>query len=74
MGLMIGMELRQPCGALVKESLDAGLVINVTADNVVRLLPPLVMSEAEGRMVVERLAPLVRSFLARSAEPAAAAR
>jgi acetylornithine/N-succinyldiaminopimelate aminotransferase len=72
MGLMIGMELPQPCGALVKEALDAGLVINVTADNVVRLLPPLVMTEAEGRMVVERLAPLVRAFLARSAEPVAA--
>ena len=74
MGLMIGMELRQPCGALVKEALDAGLVINVTADNVVRLLPPLVMTEAEGRVVVERLAPLVRNFVARSAEPTAAAR
>jgi acetylornithine/N-succinyldiaminopimelate aminotransferase len=74
MGLMIGMELGAPCGALVKEALEAGLVINVTADNVVRLLPPLVMSEAEGRMVVERLAPLVRNFIARSAEPAAAAR
>ncbi len=74
MGLMIGMELGQSCGELVRQGLDAGLVINVTADNVVRLLPPLVMSEAEGRMVVERLAPLVRSFLARSAEPTAAAR
>ncbi|HEX6155852.1 MAG TPA: aspartate aminotransferase family protein [Burkholderiales bacterium] len=74
MGLMIGMELRQPCGTLVKEALDAGLVINVTADSVVRLLPPLVMTEAEGRMVVERLAPLVRNFVARSAEPTAAAR
>ena len=74
MGLMIGLELAAPCGALVKEALDAGLVINVTADSVIRLLPPLVMSEAEGRMVVERLAPLVRSFVARSTEPAAAAR
>ena len=74
MGLMMGVELAQPCGALVKEALDAGLVINVTADNVIRLLPPLVMSEAEGRLVVERLAPLVRNFLARSTEPAAAAR
>jgi acetylornithine/N-succinyldiaminopimelate aminotransferase len=72
MGLMIGVELGQACGSLVKESLDAALVINVTADNVVRLLPPLVMSEAEGRMVVERLAPLVRAFLARSSEPVAA--
>jgi acetylornithine/N-succinyldiaminopimelate aminotransferase len=74
MGLMIGMELARPCGELVRQALDAGLVINVTADNVVRLLPPLVMSEAEGRLVVERLAPLVRAFLARSAEPTAAAR
>ena len=75
MGLMIGVELDAPCGELVKQALDAGLVINVTADNVVRLLPPLVMSEAEGRQVVERLAPLVRAFLERSVRsPAAAAR
>ena len=63
MGLMIGVELDRPCGELVREALAAGLVINVTADNVVRLLPPLVMSEAEGRMVVERIAPLVKRFL-----------
>src|SRR5574341_703435 len=74
MGLMIGVELGAPCGELVRQALDAGLVINVTADNVVRLLPPLVMSEAEGRMVVERLAPLIRAFLARSPEATAAAR
>jgi len=63
MGLMIGVELKEPCGELVKQALDAGLVINVTADNVIRLLPPLVMSEAEGRQVVERLVPLVKAFL-----------
>jgi len=63
MGLMIGVELDRPCGDLVREALAAGLVINVTADNVVRMLPPLIMSEAEGRMVVERLAPLVKRFL-----------
>jgi len=74
MGLMIGMELSHSCGELVRQALEAGLVINVTADNVVRLLPPLVMSEAEGRMVVERLAPLVRAFLERSSETTAAAR
>jgi acetylornithine aminotransferase len=73
MGLMIGIELGQPCGELVRQALEAGLVINVTADNVIRLLPPLVMSEAEGRMVVERLAPLVKAFLERSAQPKAAA-
>jgi acetylornithine aminotransferase len=63
MGLMFGIELDRPCGELVREALAAGLVINVTADNVIRMLPPLVMSEAEGRMVVERLAPLVQRFL-----------
>jgi acetylornithine/N-succinyldiaminopimelate aminotransferase len=74
MGLMLGIELPQPCAELVRQALEAGLVINVTADNVVRLLPPLVMSEKEGQMVVERLTPLVRTFLARSPEPTAAAR
>ncbi|MEA3192703.1 MAG: acetylornithine/N-succinyldiaminopimelate aminotransferase [Betaproteobacteria bacterium] len=63
MGLMIGVEMKEACGELVKQALDAGLVINVTADNVVRLLPPLVMSEAEGRQVVERLVPLIKAFL-----------
>src|SRR5437899_2418022 len=56
MGLMIGIELARPCGELVKQALDAGLVINVTADNVIRMLPPLIMNEAEGRMVAEPLA------------------
>jgi acetylornithine/N-succinyldiaminopimelate aminotransferase len=63
MGLMFGVELDRPCVELVREALGAGLVINVTAENVIRMLPPLVMSEAEGRMVVERLAPLVKRFL-----------
>jgi acetylornithine aminotransferase len=67
MGMMIGVELDRPCGELVKMGLDAGLVCNVTADNVIRLLPALVMNEVEGRQVVERLAPLVKEFLARGA-------
>jgi acetylornithine aminotransferase len=70
MGLMLGVELDRPCGELVKLGLDAGLVFNVTADNVIRLLPPLVMNEVEGRQVVERLVPLVKEFLARSAAQA----
>jgi acetylornithine/N-succinyldiaminopimelate aminotransferase len=73
MGLMIGIELKRSCTELVKEALDAGLVINVTADNVIRMLPPLIMSEAEARMVIERLVPLVRAFIARGALPQAAA-
>jgi acetylornithine/N-succinyldiaminopimelate aminotransferase len=67
MGLMIGVELDRPCGPLVKMGLDAGLVFNVTADNVIRLLPALVMNEVEGRQVVERLVPLVKAFLGQSA-------
>jgi acetylornithine aminotransferase len=74
MGLMIGVELAQPCGELVRQGLEAGLIVNVTADNVVRLLPPLVMSEAEGRMVVERLTPLIRAFVERTTPATAAAR
>ncbi|HZQ71466.1 MAG TPA: aspartate aminotransferase family protein [Burkholderiales bacterium] len=72
-GLMIGVELKRPCGELVKQALDAGLVLNVTVDNVIRLLPPLVMSEAEGRQVVERLVPLVRAFAGAAAQTRAAA-
>ncbi len=67
MGMMIGIELDRPCGELVKMGLDAGIVFNVTADNVVRLLPPLIMTADEGREVVARLAPLVKNFLSRSA-------
>jgi len=67
MGLMLGVELERPCGELVREALQAALVMNVTADNVIRMLPALVMNEDEGAMVVERLAPLVKSFLAKRA-------
>ena len=67
MGLMIGVELDRPCGELVKMGLDAGLVFNVTAENVIRLLPALIITEAEGREVLERLVPLVKSFLAQGA-------
>jgi len=63
-GLMIGIELDRPCGDLVKRALEAGLLINVTADSVIRMLPALVMSEAEAGTLVSTLAPLVRDFLA----------
>src|SRR5688500_9513815 len=67
MGLMIGIETAQPCGELVKQALDAGLIINVTADNVIRMLPPLVMNEAEGREVLNRLVPVLNAFLEKRA-------
>ena len=73
MGLMIGIELDRPCAELVKMGLDAGLVFNVTSDNVIRLLPALVISESEGREVVERLVPLVKAFLAQGTTQAAKA-
>lgn len=63
-GLMIGVELDRPCGDLVKQALEAGLLINVTADKVVRLLPPLIMSESEAQQLVDTLTPLIKKFLA----------
>lgn len=71
MGLMLGVELDRPCGDLTRRALAAGLVMNVTADKVIRLLPPLVIQEAEARQIVAILAPLVKAFLAEA--PAAAA-
>ncbi len=62
-GLMIGIELNKPCGALVKMALAKGLLINVTADNVVRLLPPLVMSQDEAQQLLDILCPLIKDFL-----------
>ena len=63
-GLMIGIELDRPCGELVARALERGLLINVTADRVVRLLPPLVFSDDDARELVALLAPLIREFLA----------
>ena len=62
-GLMIGIELDRACGELAQRGLDAGLLINVTAERVVRLLPPLTFSADEARQLVARLAPLIRDFL-----------
>jgi acetylornithine aminotransferase len=62
-GLMIGIELTKPCGALTQRALDAGLLISVTADNVVRLVPPLILTEAEADEIVDLLVPLIEAFL-----------
>ncbi|MCJ0764210.1 aspartate aminotransferase family protein [Variovorax sp. CYS-02] len=66
-GLMIGIELARPCNVLTQRAADAGLLISVTADSVVRLLPPLIMTAAEADEVVALLAPLIRQFLAEAA-------
>jgi acetylornithine aminotransferase len=74
MGLMIGIELERPCTDITGIALERGLVLNVTHDNVIRLLPPLVMNEDEGRQLVAILAPIIREFLAAgAAQPRTAA-
>ena len=63
-GLMVGIRLKRPCAELIGKALEAGLLINVTGDNVVRLLPPLIMSDAEADELVARVSDLIEAFLA----------
>jgi acetylornithine aminotransferase len=63
-GLMIGIELNRPCGVLLGQAAEAGLMISVTAERVIRLLPALIMSEDEARQLAAILVPLVKRFLA----------
>jgi acetylornithine aminotransferase len=62
-GLMLGIELDRPCGVLVARCAEAGLLISVTADCVIRLVPPLILSAAEADELMARLCPLVEDFL-----------
>ena len=62
-GLMIGIELNQPCGALVPLAKEQGLLINVTADSVVRLLPPLIITEEEADLIVDSVCRLIKAFV-----------
>jgi acetylornithine/N-succinyldiaminopimelate aminotransferase len=62
-GLMIGIELDRPCGELLGRACESGLLISVTADRVIRLLPPLIVSIDEAAQIVAMLSPLVRQFL-----------
>lgn len=61
-GLMIGIELTVPCAELVAQALDAHLLINVTAGNVVRLLPPLILTDEEADQIVSTLVPLIEAL------------
>jgi acetylornithine aminotransferase len=63
-GLMIGVELDRPCGVLAGRAVEAGLLLSVTADSVIRLVPPLILTTAEADEVVALLVPLVKTFLA----------
>jgi acetylornithine aminotransferase len=61
-GCMIGVELTKPCKSLYTEALKQGLIINVTAESVIRLLPPMIMTDQEAHQVVSILAPLIKEF------------
>jgi acetylornithine/N-succinyldiaminopimelate aminotransferase len=63
LGLMIGVELEKPCPDLLKQAADNGLLISVTADSVIRLVPPLIITPAEVDEIVEILCPLVKQML-----------
>ena len=65
-GLMIGIELDRPCGVLLGRAAEAGLMISVTADKVIRIVPPLILSADEAAQIVAILAPLVKAFLSES--------
>ncbi|MCL4746458.1 MAG: aspartate aminotransferase family protein [Burkholderiaceae bacterium] len=66
-GLMLGIELERPCGEIAARALEAGVVLNVTAERVIRMLPPLIFTREHADLLVERLAPLVRELLSRPA-------
>lgn len=66
-GLMLGIELEKPCGVLTARALEAGLLINVTRDRVVRLLPPLILTTQEADEIVKILVPLIKAFNAETA-------
>jgi acetylornithine aminotransferase len=67
MGLMLGVDLAKPCGALVQRALDKGLLISVTADSVVRLVPSLILSVAEAEEIAAILCPLISALLKEAA-------
>jgi acetylornithine/N-succinyldiaminopimelate aminotransferase len=62
-GLMIGIELDRPCGVLLSRAMEAGLLLSVTADKVIRLLPALILTTEEADQIVALLVPLVKQFL-----------
>lgn len=62
-GLMLGIELARPCGDLLGRACQAGLLLSVTADRVIRLVPPLILTEDEAMQIADILCPLVREFL-----------
>ncbi len=72
-GLMIGIELDKPCKDVVNLALAAGLLVNVTADNVIRLLPPLIFTREHALHLIDGLTPIIKDDLAKQAAPQSAA-
>ncbi|CAN5455175.1 aspartate aminotransferase family protein [soil metagenome] len=68
-GLMIGIELDRPCGEILGRAAEAGLLLSVTAERVIRLVPSLILSADEARQIVAILVPLIKQFLAGSQPP-----
>ncbi|WP_201495662.1 aspartate aminotransferase family protein [Rubrivivax sp. A210] len=66
-GLMLGIELARPCGVLLGRAAEAGLMLSVTADSVIRLVPPLILSADEAAQIVAILCPLIKTFLLETA-------
>jgi len=63
-GLMLGIDLAVPCGEILQRAADNGLLLSVTADSVIRLVPPLILSETEADDIVAILCPLIKQLLA----------
>ncbi len=63
-GLMIGIQLDRPCAELVQAGLDAGILINVTATDVIRLLPPLIITDTQAQQIIDTVSELIRKFVA----------
>ncbi|HAJ91130.1 MAG TPA: aspartate aminotransferase family protein [Gammaproteobacteria bacterium] len=63
LGLMIGIELDRPCSELVSKALEQGLLINVTAERVIRLLPPLILTDKQADMIVAQVSNLIHEFI-----------
>lgn len=63
LGLMLGIDLAKPCGDILKRAADNGLLLSVTADTVIRLVPPLILSEAEADEIVAILCPLIKQLI-----------
>ena len=59
-GLMLGIQLKKDCSELTQRALQAGLLINMTASDTIRLLPPLIIAESEARALADSLAKLIR--------------